>query len=264
MRHYTREVEQGSVLRSKFEAGFETSFKAFKIWGAGAARRRHVAEPYANYTLIPEPSVTPEELYQFDGIDAIDKQHFVQVGMRNKYQMKANDAPHDVLDLDVYTRLLLEKEEGQSSLDNFVMTGRWIPSNWALVDFNATYNTHESRVEQYGARAQLDVADWWILSGEYRYIVDSSSLMYGNITFLPEQSWSFNLYGRYEMETSRLEEQGGYVQKNFDCLSFRTGYSVIPSYQNSSGSEVDDEIKITFEFWLRALPKVRVSGKHAE
>ncbi|MFH1969319.1 MAG: LptA/OstA family protein, partial [Verrucomicrobiota bacterium] len=71
----TRDAE--ARFRSLPELGLETSFKAFKVWetypGDIINNVRHIAEPYANYTLVPEPNVTPGALYQFDDIDTLGK-----------------------------------------------------------------------------------------------------------------------------------------------------------------------------------------------
>jgi hypothetical protein len=40
-------------------------------------------EPYVNYTLIPQTSVTRDRLMYFDDIDRINRQNFVRTGLRN-------------------------------------------------------------------------------------------------------------------------------------------------------------------------------------
>ena len=68
-------MDKGGALRSLFEFGVETSFKAFKelhdqptIFGNGL---RHVAEPFTGYTYSPTPNLERNELPQFDRIDRL-------------------------------------------------------------------------------------------------------------------------------------------------------------------------------------------------
>lgn len=103
------ESESGSAtLRHIFTFGLDTSFKAFRVLteepnylGRGL---RHVAEPYAQYTLVPTPNKRPDDLYQFDMIDRLDKRHDIRLGMRNKLQTRRGETRvHDFIDLNTYT-----------------------------------------------------------------------------------------------------------------------------------------------------------------
>jgi hypothetical protein len=81
------------------------------------------------------------------------------------------------------------------------------------------------------------------------------------VTFWPEYTWSYNLYGRYEFEDSQVQEQGGYIQRTLDCLVFRVGGSMLPGFTRTDGSERDDEYRVLLEFWLTAFPQFGLSGK---
>ena len=87
----TRYDDDGSGLRSLFELGFETSFKAYGLYEDEAGRIRHIVEPYINYTFIPEPNLRPFELPQFDSIDKLDKANFARVGLRQYLQRKVDN-----------------------------------------------------------------------------------------------------------------------------------------------------------------------------
>lgn len=249
-------------LRTRFEFGCETSFKAYKTWGAVADPRRHVVEPYANYTFVPEPSVTPDELYQFDSVDTLTDDHSILLGVRNKYQKKIGGMPFDLIDLNLYTVLLLDPEEEQDALSNFYFDGRLQPGTTSLATFDGYYDTDSSQLARFDARIEYNLEGWWQIGSEYHYAVDESSLISADVTFMPEHSWTWNVYGRYEAEAGRMEEEGGYIQRNMDCMSVRTRVSVLPGYTSSGGTEVDDEFRVMLEFWLRAFPEMRISAKH--
>lgn len=249
-------------LRTRFELGCEASLKAYRTWGGAAAPRRHVVQPYANYTFVPEPSVLPGELYQFDGIDQLTKSHTIQLGVRNKYQRKFDDMPFDIIDLNIYTILDLDPQGDRQSFNNLYFDGRLQPGAASLVTFDGFYDTDAAQLSRFNARLEYGLEHWWQIGGEYHYSVDSSSLISADVTFMPDSNWTWNVYGRYEGETGRMEEEGGYIQRNLDCMSVRTRVSVLPGYTKSSGSVVDDEWRVMFEFWLTAFPEMRISARH--
>lgn len=249
-------------FRTRFELGYETSFKAYKTYGGLADPRRHVVEPYANYTFVPEPNVLPEELYQFDAVDTLNKVHQIQLGVRNKYQRKVDNMPFDLVDVNIYTFLLLDQDEGQDTLSNFYFDGRLQPGVSSLVTFDGYYDTTSSELARFNTRLEYGGSDLWQLAGEYHYVVDDVSLVSADVTFLPERPWTWNVFGRYDAEGSRFQEQGGYIQRNLDCMSIKTRVSLLPGYTRSDGAEVEDEWRIYFEFWLSAFPEMRISAKH--
>ncbi|MFC1462481.1 LPS-assembly protein LptD [Verrucomicrobiota bacterium] len=258
----TRDVAAGADFRSSPEVGLETSFKAFKTWGGQIRPRRHVIEPYANYTLRPEPSLLPEDLYQFDDVDQLGEDHSVRVGVRNKLQTKRNGAPWDLVDLDVNTRWDMEPEEGEESADSVNFDAEFRPSKSFKVDLDGTYDLQDSLLDRFNAQVNVGERDMWAVVMEYRIREDRDDLVFGDLTLPAGRSWTYNVYGRYRIDDGRWEEQGGYIQRNLDCMKIRTGASVMPGYIRSDGTERDDEWRVTLEMWLTAFPKVGFSGKH--
>jgi len=258
----TEEVPQGADFRSSPEVGLETSFKAFKTWGGQVRPRRHVIEPYANYTLRPEPSLLPDEIYQFDEVDELVEDHSVRFGIRNKLQTKRNGEPWDLIDLDVNTRWDMEAEEGEDSMGNVSFDAEIRPSKVFKVDLDGTYDMEESLLDEFNAQVNVGNKDIWAVVMEYRLREDSDDLVFGDVTLPAGKGWTYNVYGRYRLDDGRWEEQGGFIQRNLDCMKIRTGASVMPGYARSDGTEREDEWRITLEMWLTAFPKIGFSGKH--
>jgi LPS-assembly protein len=251
---------QGSGLRSIPSVGLETSFRAFKvldndetIFGTGL---RHVAEPYANYTYVPEPNLTADELYQFDSIDGLGKNHSITFGLRNRMQTKRDLQVFDFLDFDVNTQYRIEDHEDEP-FGNINTTVEFRPSDWATLYGSVAYNPYDS-VVQYGDLRSVINGDIWRTMLEYYYRNEESSLVSGDLAWSPNKRWTYGLYGRYEMEDSRLEEQRYYIGRTLDCLAYTLGLSHLPSYTRSDGSEREDEFRVIFQLSLTAFPNVRV------
>ena len=248
----------GNVFRSIPEIGMEVSYRAFKMWMNDTAPWRHVAEPYLNWTYVPEPNVLPEEILQFDGIDRLDKRHDIRIGMRNKWQTKWNDRSVDVVDLNTYTDYRIDRPDGADAIDRLFAEVEIVPAPRVSVFADAVYSLSDSELSRFNARIlrRKAAAGFWELAGEYRYRADSSSLLAADLTLYPVEAFDLNVYARYEFEDSRFEEYGGYFQRNLDCMHVQLSTSVLPGYTRSDGRVVDDDWRVMVAFWLSAFPDI--------
>lgn len=264
----TTMTARGSDVRSLAELGLETSFRAFKvlsndenIFGTGL---RHVVEPYANYTLIPEPNLKPDDLYQFDNVDQLDKENTMAMGVRNQLQTKQGPRVDSIMDLDVFTTYDLDDEDDRP----FYNTG--LKSEFHLtpecqVFMDGMYDVNDSELDVFNTRVRLSGAVWKA-DVEHRYRLgddagnETSNLLAADVSYAPNIKWQFGLYDRYELEQSQLEEQGVYVTRALDCLAFRVGGSYLPSYTRDDGTERGEDFRVSFQMWLTALPNIRVGS----
>ena len=246
--------EMGSGLRSLPELGVETSFKAFKVLDPGPpgighdVGLRHVAEPYANYTFRPDPSLEPADLPQFDEVDQLGLKNDVRLGMRNKLQTQRRNYVHNLVDADVYTYYRFEKPAGTTNdFDNIYFLTRLRLVDWLMLDFDGVFDPYTSQIMSFNTQLAFLLEDQSRLAIEHRYTRDSHNLISGEMTLFPNREWSFRLYGRYEMETSKLQEHSYLVQRKNDCIGIGFGFR-----------RLDDENMIWGQLWLTALPQTAI------
>lgn len=256
-----RVVNQGGKLRNLFELGAETSFKMYGLYDTDSGRVRHVVEPYINYTLIPEPNVTRDELYQFDSVDKLGKSNFARFGVRQRLQRKVDDDVFSMVDLDAFGIYEFEDDEGDSGLGKIGVDGTFRPMESMRMELEATYDVEESEVDKVDLWATLWNADRWEAAGECYYRPDVCTLFTGSMTFSASEEWKFNVYGRYDAELSRLEEVSAYVQYNLDCISFRFRTSFEPAFTRDDGTERSAKVRFSFYTWLRAFTPERYERK---
>jgi LPS-assembly protein len=255
---------RGADLRNLFEVGAEVSFKTFKIWedqGVDRVDRRHILEPYANYTLRINSGAEPDNLYQFDSVDTLDALHQIRIGARNKLQTKRNGRPFDLVDLDTYTILNLDPETDESVLEDVHLDAEFRPNDWLSLDLDGIFDIDASELQQFNTRIELLQEDAWRARVEHRYRSEESNLLATLLTLYPSQRWAFNAYGRYEFEQSRVQEVGGYAQRKWDCLVVRLGGSVLPGFTRTDATEQDDEFRVMLEFWLTAFPEMTLRSR---
>jgi hypothetical protein len=259
--------------------GVDTSFKAFRVLNEApnylGTGLRHVIEPYAQYTLVPEPNVLPGELYQFDGIDRLDRRNDIRIGMRNKLQTRRGgpvDAPddedldeedtllrvlesrerstriHDFIDLNTFTIYRLDPETEENTFDDFYLDGRLRLTDWMRVDFRGAYDWYETEVRQFNTQLALIAADRSRLSAEHRYDRDRRQTVQAEVDLFPRGTWSYNAYWRFDVDDGDLEEQTYLVQRRLDCT--RIGMGV----RGRMDGEDDTEWRVWAQVSLLAFP----------
>lgn len=277
------QTEEDAELRNVFTLGLESSFRAFKVidegenaWGRGF---RHVAEPYAEYELIPKPNLRPENIYQFDDLDEIDRANQVYLGMRNKLQTRRISAARpqkeeedllrvlpddirpgsgqtDLIYADLYNLFRFETEEEESALGPFFADIRLRPAGWFQMRFDAEYEWDTSVLTTFGARASLVGPDQTSVSLEYRVDEGVRDQIGVVADLFPDRRWSLLTYQRYDFENSVWSEQGYLLRRRFDCIALGLGFRYEPAYNNNE----DDDFRVWASFDLLAMPGRRFSS----
>ncbi len=292
-----RQEERGSDLRSLPELGFEVSFKAYKVLTEeetiGGRGLRHVVEPYARHTYIPEPDLRRSQLPQFDSVDRLEGEHSIQFGVRNKLQTRRGsilyldhstgreDDPvrqeteamdhtelremptagpstvHDLLNTDVGTTFYFDPEENEHEFGPLYVFARFWPVSGLRWDSKALVDLYGDGLERYDGQLSLAWGDSASLSANYLYQAKQRDLVGAQLRLFPKARWTFGAYARYNVEKSELEEHSYYVQHRMDCIGWGIGFRHEPGYEGR-----DDEYSVWFQLWLLAMPRssVRIGG----
>ncbi len=254
----------GAQLRNLFELGAEASFKAYGIYEDDAGRLRHILEPYINYTLVPEPNVRPDELYQFDSVDALDKANYIKFGLRQYLQRKVENATVNRVYADIYGIYDIEDADDDSGMRTIGLESEFRPTESIRAELDATYDAQESEIDYVDFWLTLWQGDSWEAAGEFYYRPDICSQYGGAIAVNFSERWGAKIYARYDSELARLEQISGYIQYNLDCLSFRLRGSYEPSFTRDDGSEREAKVRVSFYTWLRAFPQKRYERRMRE
>ena len=244
------------VWRSLPEVGLETSFKTFGDLYRGPTGieededLRHIAEPYANYTLRFEPNALPEELWQFDKIDRLDKANEVKIGLRNYLQTKRGASPHNLIYSDVFTTLLLEPEDDEETLGDVGFKTELRPWSWFSWDFDGAFDTQESDLRTFNTQAQFSEEEIYTFGVDYRYARDARDKVAADLVVFPESRWSARVYGRMDIEESFVEEHSYYLIHRTRCLGLGLGVRIRPT--DIAGE--DDDYTVWFRIWPLAFP----------
>lgn len=115
----------GSVARLASELGVEINSKFWRTWPDvrhtwwQVDGLRHIVQPYANYTLAPEPSEDRDHLLFFDEVDRLIEQNFVRLGVRQRLQTRRSNRIYTLASMENYADYHFVKEEGFTNLGVF-------------------------------------------------------------------------------------------------------------------------------------------------
>lgn len=247
---YSDTVSGGGNLRNIFELGTLTSFKAYKtltdksgFYGTGL---RHIVEPYADYSWRPEPNLRPDDLYQFDSVDALDKQNEVRLGLRNLLQTKRGDKRiANFLDADVYTVYRFDHPPSERAFSNLVTDVEMSLTDNFFVQSDLEYNWYTHTLSPANMRFKYVTDDQSEYRFEYRYLDGVRSLFTPSVVLFPNDKWSYEFSASYDGTYDEWYERKILINHKFDCVGMGVGL------------KVDEDNQPTFwvQFWLTAFPR---------
>jgi LPS-assembly protein len=258
--------------RNVFEAGLQTSFKAYKpiteqngFFGQGL---RHVAEPYVDYTWRAKPNLRPDDLHQFDGsadaiygrerwdkhedIDEIDKRNEVRFGIRNFLQtQRGANRIANILDADIYTSYRFEPLPGQTEMGPLGADAELHLTDQFSLFGDLEYDWHSHDLTPANARMRWVTDDLSEYTFGYRYRqpldvrdpVGRRSLLTASALLWPNSKWSYEFGARYDTRRSEWEDRRFMVNHRFDCVGMGLGLKI----------DEDDEAQLWFQLWLTAF-----------
>lgn len=195
----------GSKVRLAFEVGFELSTKFHNAWQdvhSGFFELdglRHIVQPYINYTFIPKPTLNRNRIYFFDDVDRISKQNFFRLGLVNRLQTRSGNSIRDVLYMENYWDIHMERADGQSAFGNVgtmlswkIFKGLSLNSQF-LIDVSGDGEIADTY--RHGRNAgKTGIAQEWL------------NLFDINLTYKPLADWEFvfgyNYVRPYEMRST--------------------------------------------------------------
>lgn len=179
--------------REVFNTGAEVSFKAARTW-AGAKSRfweidgvRHIVMPSVNYAYVPNPSVDPSRLPQFDyelpsaellplmypdynAIDSIDSRNVFRLGLDNKLQTKRREGVENFVHWSLYTDWRLDRREGDETFSDAYSKLDVRPFSWLTLNSELNYGINRGRWDQVNHAVTFTPNDVWSWTVGQRYM----------------------------------------------------------------------------------------------
>jgi len=286
--HYSEAQLEGGVTgdedRAVMNTGAEASFKLARLWREPQSKFfqidgiRHIIEPSVNYAFVPNPSVHPPRLPQFDytvpttrllpidfpdfnAIDSIDSQNVVRLGLRNKVQTKrARTGLDNILNWAVYTDWRLDRTNGQNTFSEIYSDADIRPFNWLTIGSEIRYDVNDGFLREANHLITLTPNDIWSWQFGHRYLESlpgggpdsGNNTFYHSFYYRLSENWGARISHHFEGRDGVLEEQLYTIYRDFRSWTGALSLRV----RERRGESTDYTVAITFS--LKAFPRYQV------
>ncbi|HTD87480.1 MAG TPA: LPS assembly protein LptD [Candidatus Binatia bacterium] len=286
--HYSEAHLEGGVTddedRGIFNTGAEASFKLSRLWREPKSTFfhidgiRHIIEPSVNYVYVPNPTVRPRELPQFDysvpttrllpiefpdynAIDSIDAQNVIRLGLRNKVQTKrGRQGVDNLLNWAVYTDWRLDRTNGQNSFSEIYSDMDIRPFSWFTFSSEIRYDVNDGFLREANHLFTLTPNDVWSWQFGHRYLESlpgggpdsGNNTFYHSFYYRLSEDWAARISHHFEGRDGVLEEQIYTVYRDFRSW---TGAFTL-RIRERRGDSTDYTFALTFS--LKAFPRYNV------
>jgi len=247
---YGEQEGAGTVLEAQdrwvFNTGAEVSTKAARLW-RGVENRlfdvhglRHIVEPSVNYVFVPDPSVEPPRLPQFDyelnsfrllpvdypdyvAIDAINAQNALRFGLRNRLQTMRAGTLENLVNWDLLLDWRLDPRPDQRTYGDLYSALEFRPRSWLLLSSELRYDINETTLRLAYSTLSLEPNDRWSWRLAHRYFTgwpgegpeSGNNLFINSVRFKLNENWSLRAVHYFEARDGNLDEQFYVVQRDF-------------------------------------------------
>lgn len=235
-----------------FSTKFSRAFEQVQSRWLGLDGLRHVVEPYINYSGVYNMGPSPEEIYQFDrvvtstqllpldfpqftAIDSIDTWNITRLGVNQRLQTRRNNGTFEWLSLNTFMDYNFENPYSDADVSNVFNVLRIAPVPWTSLNIASQLPlVTEGFTEVNTSLSFMPTRDLRFTVG-HRYI-DGNDFITDNsqVDFFAQwrinDNWSVSLYEQYEFESSVLQYQRYFINRD------------LTSWVASLGAEVRDNL----------------------
>lgn len=238
-------------IRTLFTEGVDTSMKFYKVYdvqsdfmGLDINKLRHIITPTANYYHTHQPTISPDNLNQFDEIDAFDTENGVKLGLENRLQTKRMEGDQmKSVDLMTFTvssdyMFRLDKDFWSKKSDKFRsvdMKLELIPYSWLYITSDMSINTKKYMVQSTSFDVVAYGGDKWSLATSFRYEdveTGKTTLISLDGTYKINDKWKIRAYERFNAEKGSFEEQEYTISRDLHCWVAELTYSIAEEFSN--------------------------------
>ena len=282
----------GDETRLALNAGMEASFKVSKTWsdiknpGLGIDGIRHMFQPFADYSYMPDTNLDPQQFRGFDdripstrlqptyfssfnSIDSIDNQNSLRSGVRNKIQTKRDGINVDLIDWALYTQENFSQSREMGILGDNIVSHVYNevalrPVPWLSFDHYSALplsddeftEINNSLTWQVHPALDFKLSHFYLDNVNYAAsaFVLNDSHVFGVGTFWRlNENWKVSQDLYFEADTGALSEQRYSIYRDVGAWST----AVSASLRENDNSE--DEFTVYLSLTLKAFPAANIT-----
>jgi len=280
--------------RSVFNTGVATSFKTSRLWASATNSLfqvnglRHVIEPSADYVYVPTPSATPNQLPQFDSdqpsllllpvdypdynnLDSIDGQNVIRFGLRNTLETKRDGQVENLVNWNLMLDWRLNPNRAtnapnlgvagpQKTFDDLYSKLSFRPRTWLTVDsqLRQDINTDHLNLAYHqitfspNERWSWGLGDWYLAGGFPTGTNATENLITSTFYYRVNDNYAARIAHYFNTQNGRLQEQDYTLYRDLRSWTCGLTFRVI----SNINSPVD--YTVAFSFSLKFAPRGKV------
>jgi len=219
--------KEKNKLRSIYEAGIDLSTRFYKVFdiktdflGLDLNKLRHIVSPYVGYLHRHRPTISKDDLYEFDEIDMIERYNGFNLSLETKLQTKRpNGDKMDTIDLArliVGTDYVFRLKKGSLSPQGIGRFGDLNfkldlnPYSWLSAYGDMTLDHKDLSVSIANIDVYVDMGEKFTLGVGHRYESTNdgnTSQLTTEIFYNINEEWKIKIYERFDFNNVKLEEQ---------------------------------------------------------
>jgi hypothetical protein len=256
-----------NLVRGIFNAGVDNYMRFFKTYdvesdafGMEIHKLRHIITPSANYYFTYQPTVSPDNLNQFDEIDALDTANGVKLSLENKLQTKRYSG-NELKSVDLATFIVSSDYMFRLKDDNLAYKSQKFrtvdfqlelnPYPWLYNLSKMSVNTKTCTVETASVDVSATGGEKWLFGLGYRYEdVESGITNYATteVMYKINEKWKVRVYEQYDIENGSFYEQEYTIFRDLHCWLVEFTYSI----------RANNDHTFWFALRLKAFPNIPI------
>ncbi|GJQ58062.1 MAG: hypothetical protein SCALA701_08630 [Candidatus Scalindua sp.] len=187
-------------------------------------RLRHMITPEVRFNFNPIATQDPEDLNQFDGVDAMDTFQSVVLGVRNRFQTKrgqtGNETPVTIADVDIEFNLFPGNAGLNRKRDDYIKLDVRLnlSDKLSILSENNEFNLDRGGVDIFNLGINYNTPKLNFFLGN-RFIEDiSSSVMVSSSVSIGEK-WRVGFFELFDFKTRRRNPDGSLISEESSNLN---------------------------------------------
>ncbi|MFA7677776.1 MAG: LPS assembly protein LptD, partial [Candidatus Omnitrophota bacterium] len=254
-------LETGATLSTKMYRVFDADWSLF---GEPVEKMRHVLTPEVTYRYVHEPTVSDDELFQFEDIDSLTRTESVVFALKNKLQVRNKEKSWDFVYFSPSFAYNIHPEGGKSRFTTIAADLEIYPREGISLNSDAQYDVATRRFSSFNADLTFSGKTTVIQEGKeaeiekysfsygHRYSRQSSTQGTLDFRYQLTPKVKFKGYVRCEYNTGDFQEQQYAIRTDLHCWWMDIG---IDLKRRSEGSK-DTTFWVMFR--CKAFPEISV------
>jgi lipopolysaccharide assembly outer membrane protein LptD (OstA) len=273
--------------RGVFNTGAEASLTASRLWSGvrndflDLDGLRHIFQPSINYVYVPQPSVLPSQLPQFDyeltnslrllpidfpdynSIDSINSENTIRYGLNNRLQTKRNGEIEDLVDWSLYMDWNLHPRSDQSTFSDIYSELTLKPRSWVSFSSGTRYSikTGEFNLAQHNLTLQPNNTWSWSIGHLFLrsgpIFGTGDNVVTSTFFYRLNENWGTRLAHYFDASTGTLEEQDYTVYRDLRSWTAALTFRALNNLANGK------DYTVAFTFSFKSFPRYQVGADSA-